>query len=161
MGNYYRGVEQLPYHLSVGAVPRNEQGEIACHHFREIFGLQDIYILMRETMEPGETPEAALHRGLMEEFGATATIDTYLGSLTTRLATDPSIQKTTLYFLCNLNSIDLSLRMPGDLETESEVEWHAPNFLIEKMKAQGVQDPEGSLDESDVLGRIVGSVTMG
>ncbi|MBJ7450356.1 MAG: hypothetical protein JHC93_08375 [Parachlamydiales bacterium] len=69
---FFRASQKQPYHLSIGAVLFNESGHIACHHFQEIFGYKDIYILMRESMENDETPLMTLHRGLMEEFGAVA-----------------------------------------------------------------------------------------
>lgn len=41
----------------------------------------DIYLLMRETIEHGETIEESIHRGLLEEFGSTGDIKNFLGSI--------------------------------------------------------------------------------
>ena len=76
--NYFQSSQEFPFHISVGAVLRNKQGEIACHYFDTFSHLgesaEDFYILMRETIEPNETIEKALARGLKEEFGAEAQI---------------------------------------------------------------------------------------
>ena len=78
---FFQASKTQPYHLSIGAVLFNQEGCIACHHFKEIFGFKDIYILMRESMEDDETPLMTLHRGLKEEFGATAYPIAFLGCL--------------------------------------------------------------------------------
>ena len=59
---------------------------------------------MRETMEDGETPEATLNRGALEEFGAIVLIENYLGSLISSFIRDTmNVQKTTLYFKVRVN----------------------------------------------------------
>jgi len=35
---FFRASKEQPYHLSVRAVLFDQQGRIACHHFKEIFG---------------------------------------------------------------------------------------------------------------------------
>jgi ADP-ribose pyrophosphatase YjhB (NUDIX family) len=154
MKNYYIGKVDEPYHISVGAILRNHEGNIACHHFDEIAGMKDIYILMRETIEPGESMEDALHRGLMEEFGAKATIETYMGSIVATLDTSSQIQKTTLYFLCTLDEINEQWRKSDDEERDSHIEWHSPEFLIKKMQRQMQTYRQEDLDESAVLERL-------
>ena len=109
---------------------------------------------MRETIEPGETIEDTLKRGLMEEFGATAIINTFIGSSTAMLHTKPAIQKTTLYFTCDLDEIRPDWRKPDDEEKDSHIEWHSKDFLIEKMRNQGYITGMGDLDESEVLERL-------
>lgn len=86
MNNYFIGTKENPYHLSIGGVLKNAEGKICCHYFDHIshpaFGAYDnFYLLMRETIEPGESIEQCLHRGLSEEFGATAELKSYLGSI--------------------------------------------------------------------------------
>ena len=112
--NYFQGNAKHPRHISVGAVMRNHEGLIRVHHFpKDVahgfwkgIGITDFYILMRESLEPNETLEHALVRGLQEEFNAVATLDDYLGAIvaTAYQATDEHsrapFQKTTLYFLC-------------------------------------------------------------
>ena len=76
--NYFKASKENPYHLSIGAVVLNGEGKILCHHFESLTlkgeTFKDFYILMRETIEPSETIEACLERGLREEFGCKAEI---------------------------------------------------------------------------------------
>ena len=121
-----------PYHLSIGAVLINEKSEICCHYFKEIQGQKDIYILMRETIITKENIEDCLHRGLIEEFGATGKILGFLGNTTTFFEIEKvEVEKTTLYFLCNLIDQDLNLRSNEDIEFNSEVRWININEIIE------------------------------
>ncbi len=135
--NYFAGDIGDPYHLSVGAILRNSSGLVACHHFVEFHEVRDIYILTRETMEPDETLEGAVHRGLMEEFGATATITKFVGSIVSRYNSSlGEVQKTTLYFLCDLVEQNEKQRKPNDEEKDSIIGWQSSEFLIPKMKQQ-------------------------
>lgn len=158
--NYYRGQESLPYHLSVGAVILNDQKEVLCHYFpKNEFWSQnyrDFYILMRETVEPGESLEQAVTRGCHEEFGAKVEIKDFLGSIVSSFPSDRStVQKTTLYFLCQLIELDSNQRKADDPEKNSRVVWQPIEELIPKMKQQGRQLKRSDLDESEVLERIL------
>lgn len=165
MINYFQGNSKHPQHVSVGAVLVNEKGEICCHHFDsskgkfegywEEQGLDDFYILMRETIEPGETLEEALERGLLEEFGAEAEIIDYIGSIQSHFESKKVVvEKTTLYFLCNLKSQDLKKRSSGDVEFESQIEWQTADFLIPKMKEQSAKYGRTDIDESSILEKL-------
>ncbi len=168
MKNYFQGNNEHPRHVSVGAVLVNGNDEVCAHHFDskngsefagywKDQGLDDFYILMRETVEMGETLEQTVHRGLLEEFGAEAEIVDYLGSIQSRFkhkGSEVEIEKTTLYFLCKLKSQDLGKRSKNDVECESVLEWHSPEFLIEKMKFQGTKFNRQDLDESSVLEKL-------
>jgi 8-oxo-dGTP pyrophosphatase MutT (NUDIX family) len=159
--NYFKGSRENPYHLSVGAVILNDTDEVCCHYFKKLSliksfeGIEDFYLLMRETMEMGERVEETLHRGLMEEFGITAEIITYLGSIKSSYEVkveEPqyAIEKTTLYFLVRMKSFKPELRSQADAERESEIQWQPVDFLVSKMMKQG-RDYNGTLDESSVL----------
>ena len=150
----YQVTMELPYHLSVGAVIFNPRGEVCCHHYlancNPIGGDKDIWVLMRETMEDGETPEATLNRGALEEFGAIVLIENYLGSLISSFIRNKmNVQKTTLYFKCRLISQDLSLRSAGE-ENISIVEWKSAEFLIPIMQSSRELGRD-DLDESEIL----------
>lgn len=160
MENYFKGSKEKPYHLSIGAVLVNDENKICCHYFKEIkpyraYGvLKDFYILMRETINVNEGIEQALHRGLMEEFGATGEIKTFLGSIKSDfIIGDVTIEKTTLYFLVDLKSFEPKLRSFEDLEGESEIQWQTADFLIEKMENQMKRLNISSLYESEVVKR--------
>ena len=160
--NYFQGSKDHPQHLSVGAILMNAKGEICCHHIfakdleghAGLEGLDDFYILMRETIEMGEGLEDAVHRGLQEEFGATAEIVDYVGSIKgSFLYANTGIEKTTLYFLCKLIDQD-ETRRTGDIESKTTLEWQTPAFLIPRMQEQSQRLGRTDIDESLVLKRI-------
>lgn len=155
MENYFSGDIGYATHLSVGAVVLNDKNEVCVHYFEEIQDLKDFYILMRETVEPHETIEQALARGLMEEFGMKADLVTYLGSQVCDVTWHSKLvaEKTTLYFLCKVISQDSSRRKIGDPEEGSQILWKSIDWLIPEMKEQGKRLKRSDLDESKVLER--------
>jgi hypothetical protein len=160
--NYFQGTTEHPYHISVGAVVRNARGEICCHYFdrlthSSVGTFENLYLLMRETIEPGESIETCLARGLMEEFGMEAKLVSYLGSIVSRfpvLGTETMIEKTTLYFLCDYLSVDETKRKVGDVESGSVITWLPAEELIAKMKEQGIRLGREDADESVILERL-------
>ena len=163
----FKSKKETPFHLSVGAVLFDEQHNIACHHFQKqggakdlftkhkINGVDDLYILMRETLEPGESIEAAVHRGLQEEFGATGEIVTFIGSIKSQW---PNVYgnftgyKTTIYFLVQAIDADESQRLADDPESVSKVEWLPIDELIERIDEQAPAFTDRSdFDEREVL----------
>jgi hypothetical protein len=169
MNNYFQGKQNSPYHISIGAVVRNNEGKICCHYFDEITHptvgtLSNFYLLMRETIEPNEKIEECLARGLMEEFGIKATLNSFVGSIVSHFPvmvdsvdTGVVMEKTTLYFLCDFISIDESHRNSSedDPEAKSKINWMDPQELIIKMKEQGKRLGREDMDESAVIERIV------
>lgn len=154
---FFQASQKQPYHLSIGAVLFDQNGRIACHHFNEIFGHKDIYILMRESMEDNEAPLITLHRGLKEEFGADAQPVAFLGSLSGYLP-DPrlSFDKTTLYIACQLIQWNPENRDPADPEASSTIEWLEPSTLIALMQQQGVRfQHRADADESEMIKRAI------
>jgi len=157
--NYYQGNADHPWHLSVGAVVLNDKKEVCCHYFKEVTikndTFSDLHILMRETIEQGETLEQTLSRGLLEEFGVTGKIRTYVGSIKAEFPHKGKVvEKTTLYFLVDLINFDPSKRQSTDLESQSEIQWQPLDFLIPKMKEQAVRLGRSDLDESLTLERV-------
>lgn len=153
---FFQASKQQPYHLSIGAVLFNEKGRIACHHFKEILGQKDVYILMRESMENDETILTTLERGLKEEFGATAKPIAFLGSLSGFLPDSKlSFDKTTLYVACQLIDWNPADRDPNDPEATSIIEWLDPNELISIMQKQGNKFKRVDADESEMIKRAL------
>lgn len=160
---YFQGNSEHPQHVSVGGILLNEKGEVCCHHFftKDLKGywteegLDDFYILMRETIEPNESLEQALRRGLREEFGATGEIIDYVGAIKSTFEhKGVAIEKTTLYFLCTLISQDVSRRTGKDIESQSAIEWQTADYLIPRMKEQAARFGRTDIDESSILERI-------
>lgn len=154
---FFQASQKQPYHVSVGAVLFDQNGRIACHHFKEIFDHKNIYILMRESMENDETPLMTLHRGLKEEFGAIAEPIAFLGCLSGHLPDSRlSFEKTTLYIACRVISWDPKKRDLEDLEASSTIEWLEPSVLISLMQEQGVRFAHRvDADESEIIKRAL------
>lgn len=155
--NYFQGTKNNPFHISVGAITVNKNQQICCHYFKKIKDMytgdvmEDFYILMRETIVPNETIENALSRGLNEEFAIKAKINRYLGSIVSSYKiNNVSIEKTTLYFLCNLIHRKKK-RNPNDQEANSEIKWLNIDKLIQKMQEQRKKIKRSDNDESKIL----------
>jgi len=152
--NYFSGYCGLPNHLSVGAaVMRN--GKVCCHYFAEKAGYKDFYILMRETIDPGETIEQTLERGLAEEFNIKAKLVDFLGSIQSRYSDqNRGIEKTTIYFLCEYLEDLKSPRNTHDAEGDSEIKWMEPQELFQKMKEQSQRIKREDADESKIVEKL-------
>lgn len=161
--NYFQSSPGSPFHLSVGALVFNKESKILVHRFNS--GLadnpfpRDIYTLIRETMEPGETIEAALARGIKEEAGSEAELVAFLGSLTglVRDIADKtkSFNKTTVYFAMKLIDWQPDQRLQDDREAASELQWREPEEMIPIMQEQGEMTGSADLDESVIIERFL------
>ena len=150
-----------PTLISVAALVRNSEGKILCHFFKkedlpnESELKSDLYLLMRETIHRNETLEAAVTRGLMEEYGATGNVIDYLGSIVSHFThtfdKSISIEKTVLYFLVDLISIDESKREAGAVESRSRLSWLVPEDLLQKNIDQAVLYSRKDIDDSKVI----------
>ncbi len=156
--HYFIGTKKKPYHLSVGAVLLNKLGEIAVHHFPKGQKNPEFFILARRTLKPNQSLETALARGLKEEFGMKGKPRFYLGSITSQFKNwqGANIQKTTVYFLCDLIPGKTSKAthletLKGHFGKGSKIEWRKPAFLIRQMKRQAKVMKRGDFDESEII----------
>ncbi len=144
-----------PYHLSVGAVvfdPENKM--IACQYVKEYLGNTNLYLVMRESLEDGETSEEAVKRGLMEEMGIEAEIKRYVGSIVSSFMRDnEKVEKTTIYYLCELTSFDVLRRDSNDEDAGNDIVWLPIEELIARSKDQFQRSGRDDFDESKILER--------
>lgn len=155
MKSIFEATKENPYHVSVGAVVLNNDNLVCTLRYKNFKGFGEIYTLMRETLENGESLSDALYRGLYEECGITGNIIRYMGSLVGNFFRDEvSVEKTTLYFLIKIIDIDTSLATEHVIGEGVEIEWLPVDFLILKMKEQEVKTGWSSLNESQILNRL-------
>ncbi len=161
MENFLNQSPQSPTHVSVAALLRNDEGKILCHCFKkddlpdESEGKGDLYIVMRESLHRDEALEAAVARGLMEEYGATGTVVDFLGTIVSHFPCSDDetvmIEKTVLYFLVDFVSLDESLREAGAVESRSKLLWLTPEELLEKNVTQAARYTRTDIDDSKII----------
>ena len=147
--NPYKGTKEYPHHISVGVILINDKNEVACHFYGEqtIRNYpKNFYTLLHESLEAKETLEDAVTRGLKEEYSMKGSVDRYIGSVVTGFDREGvRVEKTVLYFLCKLISIDE--RDLSDPESVSEIKWMNIDDLISIMKTQNEDDESKILED--------------
>ncbi len=161
MDNFLNQSLQSPTHISVAALLRNGTGELLCHFFKkddlpdESEGKGDLYLLMRESLHRDESLEAAVARGLEEEYGAEGTIVDFLGTIVSHFPSSDDntviIEKTVLYFLVDYISHDESKREAGAVESRSTLLWLSPTELLEKNIEQAARYSRTDIDDSKII----------
>jgi len=155
--NYYQASSTKPFHLSVGAIVLDENGNILCEHYDKLNEWEDIYWLMHSTINPNETLEQALHRGLKEEMGVTGEIISFVGVHNYKsewfgeTSSPVEVTKSIAYFTVRLISADESLKSQDNSAYNSRVVALTKKELIQKMKIQYQKYLIDELDESRVL----------
>lgn len=164
MAKFYQHSLPQPYHVSAGAVLFNDDYKICVHHFQieqvaehlRFLGdnLPDMRHLMRESLEDGETLEAAVLRGCMEEFGAVGIIEKYLGAKIDQIVTPhKTFQKCTLYYAIRVES--LGERTGDDGENLTSMEWYTPGKLLGLFDEQVMRTKRPELDEREIIKRFI------
>ena len=151
--NYFQHNSGGLYHLSAGALVYDRENRILVHVFTG-----GIYTLIRETIEPNESIEAAIHRGIGEEAGSTAELVRYLGAITgavRNVSSGVEFEKTVLFFATRLLDWQPAQRDPDDEESISQLQWHDPQELISIMREQTKRTDFVDLDESVVIERFL------
>ncbi len=159
--NLAKHSKEQPFHISIGALITNDVGEICTHYIKGPWGdgIEDTYILMRETPEPGESLEETIRRGIMEEFGVEGKIIRYLGSVQAYFPRwETQIEKTTLYFHVVCENIDPKKRSGEDVEYNAETRWVKPEQLIQLMDAQQARYERTDLCESKIVKAYLNSM---
>jgi ADP-ribose pyrophosphatase YjhB (NUDIX family) len=152
--NYFRSTKERPFHISVGAVVVNDAHKLLCKHFTNFHGRPvNMFLFPTETLEPHESLEQALHRGLKEEVGVTADIRGYIGtSVGFAVSGDKVFEKTVLYFLLHCKTIGTPL-FPFE-DGVSTIEWHTPEFLLEQAHHLPEDMIHSVLNESNIIRNV-------
>ena len=159
--NFLNQSVESPTHISVAAVLQNTEGKILCHFFKkedlphESEGKSDLYLFMRESLHLNESLETAVSRGLMEEYGAEGKVIDFLGTIVSHFPSSDNatvtIEKTVLYFLVDLISLDETKREAGAVESRSQLLWLAPDDLLEKNQTQAARYSRTDIDDSKII----------
>lgn len=158
--NIFQASKEFPFHISVGVVLTNSDGLICTHFYKkadlpiESEGKSDLYLLMRETIQSGESLELAIGRGLLEEFGAKGTLKAYIGSIKSFFplrVSKVAVEKTTLYFHVELINFDPENRDEDEVESKSIIQWFEPKELERLFVEQGHKYDRSDLDESQII----------
>ncbi len=170
MDNLYSYSRRNPYHVSVGAVLFNNRGEVCVHRYLSTDfpndvkhlsgGLDEVYILMRETLHDGESMSEAVLRGIEEEFGAKGVVEKYLGALISNVddGDDLIFEKTTLYHSVRLQRVGLK-RDETEIENRSKLLWLAPSDLLSIMEKQVSLTTREELNETEIIRRFIATVS--
>jgi ADP-ribose pyrophosphatase YjhB (NUDIX family) len=162
---FYLHTLPQPFHLSVGAVLFDNDLRICVHSLDAdavpdslkflTGGLRHAYLLMRESLEVGETIVDAVHRGLAEEFSVEGTVEKYLGAIDCMVTTPTStFQKTTLYHAVRLEKMN-KRSVTDDPESRSTLEWYEPEKLVELLTTQEQLTNRPELHEVEIVKRFI------
>ena len=161
MKNFLNQSVTSPTHISVAALMRNTEGKILCHWFKkddlpdESEGRGDLYLLMRESLHLNESLDQAVARGLMEEYGAEGEVVDFLGTIVSHFPSSENptvtIEKTVLYFLVDLISLDETKREAGAVESRSKLLWLSLEDLLEKNLTQAARYSRTDIDDSKII----------
>lgn len=148
MENLFAWNNSNKQHLSVGAVLVNSNQEVLVHKLGRI---GNKYFLPKKSHSNNSTLEETLNR-VEAEIGYKIIRNKYLGSRksTFKVEDESIVNKTTLYFLCNIT--EQTQRDKNDRDSDSELIWLKKDELINIMKEQGKL--ENDLDESEILERL-------
>ena len=142
MNKFYKyQIPEKPFHISVGAVLMDDMDE--SRH------------LMRETLEGNEPLQDAVLRGIKEEFGATGTVEKYLGPKIDLIIHPDrtSFEKLTIYHSVRLDK--LGERTDTGPEGTTHLEWVPPQKALELYRDQISHTDRPELDERVIIERFI------
>jgi ADP-ribose pyrophosphatase YjhB (NUDIX family) len=158
MNSIFQHSKNNPYHVSVGAIVVHE-GKILVHkHVKKLTperlhiflgDLDEVYTLMRESLENNESLENAVIRGVKEEFGVQGDVIRYLGSIQAHVPLLGGFEKTTLYF--EVTCREVQERPSDDEEAHTLLEWHKPEDLLLVLEKQEQQTTRQELMEAKIV----------
>jgi|GEM_PF-7122922 len=138
----------VPFHFSVGVVAlsslRPDEASVATLYsppeYDNPFGITDFDQLIRETPENGESLEAAVQRGVLEEIGATQSriVAPLPGSAGVFQGRFQPYHKTTMYFLAHVppEAVYEGLRDDQEAEINLQLVWRSLPEAIARQKSQ-------------------------
>lgn len=157
--NYYQAKPNKPFHLSVAAIIIDDNNEVLCQHYNQLNSWNNIYWLMHSTVNPYETLEQALSRGLAEENGISAKVITFIGVKDYKsnwfgeINQETEVTKSIAYFIVKYLGEDKSLINIENPGSKSNLEKLSISEAKQKMKSQALKYNNLELDESGMLER--------
>ena len=131
----YANTRELPWHLSVGAVARDDE--------RRVLALRrpdGVVVMPTGALEPGETLEQALEREMREEAGVEGSVVRFLGAQNLSFTRDGRrYDKTILWHEVLVERVDETLRRHDDPEADAGVVWLTEREALETFNRQGEQ----------------------
>ncbi len=117
--------------------------------------MDEVYHLMRESLEGNELLHDAVLRGIYEEFGAIGKVDKYLGSKIDVIERPdgPPFEKLTIYHAVRL--VKLKERPQIDTESMTKMEWHSSQDILTIFNKQSEKTKRPELDESIIIKRFI------
>ncbi|GAB4158044.1 MAG: hypothetical protein Fur003_1800 [Candidatus Dojkabacteria bacterium] len=139
---YYQATPERPYHLSVGGVVYDFEKDRYLVMEREIPEGITLTYFPTETVEPKESLEASILRGLSEESGLHAEIITHIGAMIAKdvwfseIDQPTEVSKTIIFFLLKPIKQDDTLRKADDEEKDAKVVYYNYEELLKIFNKQ-------------------------
>lgn len=110
---------------------------------------------MRESLEGNEPLQDAVLRGIQEEFGATGTVEKYLGAKIDEIQqpNGQTFEKLTIYHAVRL--VELKAREVSDAESKTDIEWYSPKEVLKIYDTQCQMTRRPELDERVIVQRFI------
>jgi len=164
---YQYQLPEKPFHISVGAILFDDDHKICLHHFYKkdvpvrlhflVDHMDEVYHLMRESLEGNEPLHDAVLRGIKEEFSAKGVVESYLGSKIDEILQPDgtTFEKLTIYHAVRLKELGTRVVTDTDVESKTKLEWLSPEEVLQIYDKQCQLTKRPELDERIIIDRFI------